>query len=808
MKVKPNISLSTCYHCGDNCMNQNISLEEKIFCCEGCKTVYEILNQSGLCDYYSYNEHPGLKQYREIRSGKFDFLDDEQIRSKFITFANGTEQHTHFYLPQIHCSSCLWLLENITTINPHIISSRVNFDNKEIFITYNAQQTSLKQVVLDLTKIGYEPHLSLDEYSHHSAKKIDRTRWYKIGVAGFCFSNIMMLSFPEYLLQSGVLESSLSFYFKTLIVLLSIPALFYSGSEFFVSAYKSLKHRYLNIDAPVALALMITFGRSLYELSTGIGAGYLDSMSGIIFFLLLGRMLQDRTINIINFDRDYKSFFPIAVQKVEGQRLQATVVHELKEGDTIQIHSQEIVPVDSILSKGEAEIDYSFVNGETLPVKINKGEIIYAGGKQLSGLIELIVVKPLSQSYLTNLWNNSTSDKDVEKASWVDQIGKYFTYLVLAIGLTAGAYWYAYGDSMRMWNALTTILIVACPCALLLAENFTYSNVLRILGLNKIYLKSKKTLENINLVDTIVFDKTGTLTHTRENLVSYTGRALQPDERIEIASLLNQSMHTLVSPILHFLKENDLQKVDHFKEEKGQGIEAWVNEKHIKLGSASFVNALNEEDTGTTVYVKIEKEILGKFIVQNEYREGMWEMIDVLHVDYPVALLSGDNDREMDNVKKNFPANAEIRFYQKPEDKCTYIHTQQQSGAQVMMIGDGLNDAGALKASTVGIAITDGNNVFTPSSDVIMDSSNLKYLNQFIGYAKDSRKIILLTFAISVVYNIVGLYFAVQGTLNPLIAAILMPCSSLTIIAVTYFLSIYYGKKQGFTIHSNQLNLQ
>lgn len=803
MKVKPNISLSTCYHCGDNCSNENICIDKKVFCCEGCKTVYEILNQSGLCDYYAYNEHPGLKQYKEVRAGKFDFLDDEKIKNKFITFSNEVEQHTHFYLPQIHCSSCLWLLENISTINPNILSSRVNFDNKEIFITYNSIGTSLKQVVTDLTRIGYEPHLSLDEYSHHSSKKIDRTRWYKIGVAGFCFSNIMMLSFPEYLLQSGVLEASLSFYFKALIVLLSIPALFYSGSEFFVSAYKSLKHRYLNIDAPVALALMITFGRSLYELSTGVGAGYLDSMSGIIFFLLLGRMLQDRTINVINFDRDYKSFFPIAVQKKTDEKLQSTVVHELKEGDTIQIHAQEIVPVDSILSKGQAEIDYSFVNGETLPVKVNKGEIIYAGGKQLSGLIELIVVKPLSQSYLTNLWNKNTTEKDMDKPSWVDNIGKYFTYLVLAIGMIAGAYWYSHGNSMRMWNALTTILIVACPCALLLAENFTYSNVLRILGLNKIYLKSKRTLENINHVDAIVFDKTGTLTHTQDNIVSYQGRILQPDERIEIASLLNQSMHTLVSPILHFLKVNELQKVEYFKEEKGQGIEAWVNEKHIKIGSATFVKAALEEHDGSAVYVKIEKEILGKYIIKNEYREGIWQMIETLHKNYPMALLSGDNDREMEKVKKNFPTDSEILFYQKPEDKCYFINSKQKTGAQVMMIGDGLNDAGALKASTVGIAITDGNNVFTPSSDVIMDASNLKNLNQFIAFAKDSRKIIVLTFIISVVYNVIGLYFAVQGTLNPLIAAILMPCSSLTIIAVTYFLSIYFGKKQGFLIHLN-----
>lgn len=785
-----------CFHCGDDCTNQTIRLQGKKFCCNGCKTVYEILNQNGLCDYYDLNSHPGVKQSNNFREGKFDFLTNSAIAAQLIKFHNGKETHVGFYLPQIHCSSCLWLLENIDTINEHIISSKVNFITKEVFIVFDAEATTLKNIVETLTLVGYEPHLSLHELQVKQGVKLNRSRWYKIGVAGFCFSNIMMLSFPEYLLSEGTIEPSIAIYFKTLILLLSLPVLFYSASEFFISAYKSLQQKYLNIDAPVALALVITFGRSIYEIFSGTGNGYLDSMSGIVFFMLVGRWLQDRTYNLINFDRDFKSFFPIAVNVIKDGETKPTDVNLLKENDVIMIHSNEIIPVDSILSKGNAQIDYSFVNGENLPVNINKGELIYAGGKQLGTLLELVVVKPVSQSYLTNLWNkNIFKQQKKVKKTLVDVVGKYFTYIVLAIGLSASIFWYAHSQVHLMWNALTTILIVACPCALLLSENFTYSNFLRILGQNKFYIKNKTTLENIIDVDTIVFDKTGTLTHSNSSLVKYIGKALTYKQEKHIAALLSQSMHTLTSPILEYLDIKDIDSINDFKEVEGKGIEGWIDDVYIKIGSAFFVGQLQEELKSSEVFIQMDNEVIGKFTIGNTYRVGVFEMIALIQQKYKVSLLSGDNNAELPRLQKIFSNQEEIYFNQKPEDKLNYIEDLQQKGKNVAMIGDGLNDAGALKQSDVGIAITDKNNVFSPASDAIMQASSLHHLYSFFKFIKSSKVIIFTTFVISALYNIIGLYYAVQGVLSPLIAAILMPCSSITIVCITYLMTNYFAKK-------------
>jgi Cu+-exporting ATPase len=783
-------------------------LEEKVFCCEGCKTVYEILNQNGLCTYYSLNDTPGQTQKISIRKDKYNFLDNADVRAQLIQFSDGKLSQVTFYLPQMHCSSCIWLLENVHRINTGILSCRVNFTKKEAFVVYNEEETSLREVVETLASIGYEPHISLNNLIEKNTKSGDRTRWYKIGVAGFAFSNIMIMSLPEYFSRSGGLEHHVALTFQVLIVLLSIPVIFYSAQEFFVTAWKGLKNKYLNIDAPVALALIITYGRSLYEVFSGTGSGYFDSMSGIVFFMLVGRWLQDRTYQAISFDRDFKSFFPIAVNVVKDGQVQPVTVDQLRRDDVIQIHAHEIIPVDGILSKGKAEIDYSFVSGESLPVSAQPGEIVYAGGKQLGGMLELIVVKEVSQSYLTNLWNKDVFKKKKEAGTPViDIISKYFTYIVFVIGAIAGTYWYMQSETRLMWNAITTILIVACPCALLLSANFTNGNILRILSLNKFYLRSPEMIEELSKIKHIVFDKTGTLTQNRKLKIAYSGEVLDDESRSIIASVLRQSNHPASKAIFEFLQVREFIPVEHFKVIEGQGIEGWVNEQHIKIGSPAFTGIQSAKAQGTQVVVVIDGRLKGHFTVSNTYRLGVFDLFRQLKSKYSLSVISGDNDAELPTLQKAMGKESTLLFNQQPEEKLHYIEQlQANENARVMMIGDGLNDAGALRQSNVGIAVTDSNNNFTPSCDGIIDASRLSMLDKFLAFAGDGRRIILFSFVISIIYNVIGLFFAVQGILSPMIAAILMPSSSITIILITYGLSELMARKRGLDPSENDFS--
>jgi len=803
MSATPLTTRLRCDHCGELCIEHYIFLGDKRFCCEGCKSVYQILSAPELCSYYTINEHPGRPQREFFNTEKFAYLDDPKLASKVIQFTNGVQTHVSFFLPHIHCSSCLWLLEHLSRLHAGILSSSVSFEKKEVFIIFRNEDVSLRKVVELLTRIGYEPHLSSGELSMTRATEPRRIHWYKIGLAGFCFSNIMMLSFPEYLAGPEGIEADISHVINLLKILLIIPVMTYAASGFFISAWKGLRERYLNIDVPIALALLITFSRSLYEIRSGTGAGYLDSLSGIVFFMLIGRWLQDLTYRAISFDRDFKSFFPIAVQVLDKEKTTQVPIENIKVNDLIRIHHDELVPVDAILSKGDGLIDYSFVTGESTPVPVDKGTIVYAGGKQTAGRIELLVVKETSQSYLTKLWNRD--DHAQHKTSghpFIDGLSRYFTYIVFCIGIGAASYWWLQGKPELMWNALTTILIVACPCALLLSANFTTGNILRILSLNKFYLKNARVLEMLSQIDTILFDKTGTLTFNSKMKIQYAGKALDHQVKNNMAQLLEHSNHPLSRAIYQYLDTLPEQSAEHFKMTPGGGIEGWIEEHHIKIGSPQFVGAIGIQHPSSLVCVSIDQQYLGTFSIQPEYRHGLTRMFNKLKKHYTLALLSGDHDGEKDAIAKQMGSDCDIRFNQKPEDKMEYVRRlQRDQEIRVLMIGDGLNDVPALQQSQVGIAVSDGDNAFAPAADGIIEASHISILDRILAYIRSGKKIILLSFGISILYNIVGLYFAVQGTLSPMIAAILMPMSSVTILLITFGLSNYLAKRHHLNLN-------
>lgn len=776
-----------CYHCGQIIAKERISFDEKIFCCNGCKSVFEILNINNLGNFYELNKRSGIRP-NEDNISQFDYLDTPEIFDNVTDFSEGNTSLVTFKIPVIHCSSCIWLLESLHTLNENINYSQVNFTRKNVQISFNHNEVKLSDLAKFLTNLGYKPVINL-ETADKKEETFDKTLVIKLAIAGFAFGNGMFFSYPEY---AADIMGTTDYYwenykhlFRFIMFLLATPVVFYSASDYFKSAWFGLKNKIVNIDVPIVLGILMLYGRSIYEVLTNYGAGYFDTLCGLLFFMLLGKLFQKRTYSALSYDRDYKSFYPIAVTKVDFNGKQENILlSDLRIGDRIMVRNQEIIPVDAILINGEGNIDNSFITGESASISKKAGDKIFAGGKQVGSALELEVIKTVNQSYLTQLWNKEAFKKyETGLDTLTNEISKYFTFIILGITLIAGIYW-AQIDFEKMFQVVAAILIIACPCALALSAPFTFGHVMRILGRNKFYVKDTLTIEKISKIDTLVFDKTGTITHHKKSNINFEGNEMAEFDLKNIKSLLKNSNHPLSKSLYEFLAmEDEFFPVENFREIPGKGYEAEVRGNLYRIGSAKLVG-LDSKNLETAVHISRNEVYLGKYIFENEYREDLNALFKTLS-DHKIHILSGDNSSEELKLRAMIPNVTGMAFNQSPEDKLNYIKHLQDANQKVAMFGDGLNDAGALKQSNVGIAVADDTNSFTPSSDVIMSGEKLVGFEKYLKFCKDAMSIVKITFAISFMYNIIGLSFAVTGHMSPLFAAILMPISSISVVAFT-----------------------
>jgi Cu+-exporting ATPase len=770
----------TCLHCGGDCAAETLTDGEKVFCCQGCYTVYQLLQQHALGDYYQLADRPGQSP---APKGRWDWLDEPQAADRLLDFRSANLAKVHFRIPSMHCASCIWLLERLYRIQPGILASEVNFPKRTLNLSYDPRQTSLRAVVELIEALGYAPALSMADDRQQKRPDSDRTLWYELGVAAFCFGNIMMTSFPEYF---HIEEGAYSVLFRWINFAFSLPVLLFSARSYYRSAWQGLRHRQINMDVPIALGIIVLFGRSTYEIVSGYGSGYFDSLAGLLFFLLLGKVYQRKTFHLLAFDRDFESYFPISVTRLDGTTETNVPVRSLKVADRILVRHGELIPADAQLIRGQARIDYSFVTGEAQPVPVAPGERLHAGGRQVGEPIEMVLEKVVSQGYLTDLWNHPAfrKEKAAEITRLSDRIGQRFTPFVLILSAVAALYW-AWADPSQIWNVVTAVLIVACPCALALSTPFALGHTLRILGRKGFYLKGPAIVERLAELDALIFDKTGTLTSAQQSEVRYQGRALLPEERDAVRAVLRASVHPLSRRLYQWLPEGQRLQVDAFEEQAGKGISGRVGPWEVLLGASSFVHAAGSGAEGTAVHLRLNGEQVGRFEIENGLRDGISPLLAELGQHYRLGLLSGDHAGARAHMASLLPPGADLRFRQSPADKLAFIQELQGQGHAVGMVGDGLNDAGALQQSDAGIAVTDDLTAFTPASDAILHGPALPLLPGFLRLSKAAIRMVKLSFGVSFLYNIVGISFAVSANLSPLVAAVLMPLSSLSVILFT-----------------------
>ncbi len=769
----------TCYHCGDKCEDETIYFDDKVFCCYGCKAVYELLESSNLDNYYENEELKAKKVQDKLASErKFSFLDLPEVTEKLLRYHDDTVSMVRFYIAGIHCSSCIYLLEHLPKLNSNIVRSEVNFVRKEITITFTNEIT-LKEIAVLLSSVGYPPTVNLDSLDD-TKKKVSSDRiGMKIAVAGFAFGNSMLISLPEYLDVGYQLDDTFKSLFGWINMVLAFPVVFYAAQDYFISSWKGLKHKYLNIDVPISLGVITLFIRSLYEILWSLGPGYVDSLTGLVFFLLVGKWYQGKTYQALSFDRDYTSYFPITVTRITAGIEENVMIRELQAGDQIVLHNQELIPADGVIKSGEARLDYSFVTGEAEPVLKKVGDKVFGGGRQVGGNMTIELEKSVNNSELTQLWNSqSSSSKNTTKFDGlIDKVSQYFTVAIIVLALGTGAYWW-FDDKEIVWDAITAVLIVACPCALALAMPFGQGHGMRVLGKNGFYLKNAQVIEQIGKIKNMIFDKTGTLTKNDPMSISFVGKELSIDSKQIIKTACANSAHPLSKLIASsFGDEIEKLPITTFDEEIGKGIISEINGEVIRLGSASLIGVKHEGVMHEShVHVSLKGNYLGYYRIKASYRDGIFNELEELAEAYQLHLLSGDNDAEKEHLNSYF---QELHFNQKPTDKLQYVDKIKE---KTLMIGDGLNDAGALKGADVGIAVCEDIHQFSPACDALLQADAMSNLPKILEFSRSIMKIVVTALVISLIYNLIGLSFAITGNLKPVISAILMPISSVTVV--------------------------
>lgn len=803
-------SATICFHCGLACRGSSFPAGEKNFCCQGCLTVFELLTENGLGDYYRLGESAGVRIKAPTQTGQFGFLDESAVRERLVDFTNDRLTKVTLHVPAIHCIACVWLLENLFRLKPGIGQTQVNFPRKEVSITFENEPVKLSELVALLASLGYEPELKFSDLQATRSSRAPRRLWLQLAVAGFAFGNIMLFSLSSYLGLDSLNGPAFRKLMGWFSLVLATPVFFYSASDYWRAAWVSLRRRLLNIDVPIAAGIVAIYAQSIFDVVTGRGEGYFDTLAGLLFFLLCGKLFQQKTYDRLAFDRDYRSFFPLSVTR-KSEREERVSLSQLAVGDHLILRNGELIPADARLIDGPALIDYSFVTGESDPVEKKPGDYLYAGGRQIGGAIAVEMAKAVSQGYLTSLWNQDAFRKD--KADTLDNLtnrySQRFTRLVIATALGSATYW-AFADSTRAAKAFMSVLIVACPCALALAAPFALGTAVRLLGRRKIFLKNAHVVETLAHVDTVVFDKTGTLTAAGTGLVTWQGSMLNEAEERWLYSMTRHSTHPLAVRVGEAItREHFPDPVRSFLEAAGCGMEGSVAGNEIWMGSAAWVESrgarlcpqdqsqrVSDNNAGATadapdtaaalgsaVHVGINGRYRGCFILASALHREADKLISQLSRDYELALLSGDNAKERERFAGIFGEGTNLHFNQSPLNKLDFIRELQQRGRTVMMVGDGLNDAGALQQSDVGVAVVENISSFSPASDVIAASSAVPGLSDVMRFAKDTVQVVRAAFLVSAAYNVIGIAIAASGRLSPVVCAVLMPLSSITVVA-------------------------
>lgn len=764
--------LTVCVHCGTS-FRAGSSGER--FCCHGCETVHQLLTTAGLDDYYRLREisPPVCALPAKVSSESFAFCDDPEVIRKY----SRNEREMDFFVEGLNCSACIWLLERLPLLCGDVESVEVNFAKSTVRVK-RVDGGSFARAAQALNRIGYTPHLVDESGSQELLRKRERRReLIRIGVAAACTGNIMIFSVSLY----GGADAFIGQWFAWLTAVLAAPVLTYGAWPFYRSAYQALRARTLNLDVPIVAALIAGVVMSAWSLTLGEGAVYFDSLSMLVFLLLSSRAwLKNLQQTHLDASRLEDSLLLGTVERLaaDGRTREKVSRLSLQVDDFVMIAPDTLIPADGVIAHGHGLVQMSALTGESAPVDVREGDVVFAGTQNVDGEWVLQVKKKVADSRLARLLRDAEISSREKPAliRFADQVGRWFVGVVFVLALLVVARFALTNPSEGFARALA-LVIVTCPCVFGMAIPLSLSLAVKAAARRGLLIKNGDVIERLAAIRKVYFDKTGTVTEAALSCVGFqicTGdlsefgvlRALEKDQEHPVAVALLRAIEALDLPEM---------KVSNVRVEDGRLIgECGGIEYSVRA------HGLSDAETLRMSYgFYRENEMLARFDLGDRVREDAAEALRSLRArGLETVLLSGDRRSVVETVGRRLGftlVNAEAT----PEHKRELLRAD---GERAAMIGDGANDASALAAASVGIAVRGSMEASLRAADVYLLKNDLRAIDDLFSIARATRRAIVRNLLISVSFNICAGTLALTGHMHPLWAAVLMPLSSLTVL--------------------------
>ncbi|MFK2823078.1 heavy metal translocating P-type ATPase [Arcobacter sp. YIC-80] len=798
-----------CNHChlsfDDDIM---IKEGELNFCCKGCQGVYHLLKDDGLDSFYDKLGNKTITPPLKLDNDDLEKFNTASFESSYIRTTPEGFKQIDLIIEGIHCAACVWLNEKILFETKGIIEANINFTTNKAVITWDSEEIKLSDIILRIRSIGYNAYAYDSSIADKKATQAKRDYFIKMMVAVVGSMNIMMLGVAKYTGFFTGMSDEVKWMVHLGEFLLSTPVLFYSGWVFFKGAYYGLKNRVLNMDFLVASGATLTYIYSLFILFGAKGESYFDSVAMIITFVLVGKYLEviGKKSAVDTLDK-IKSTLPLEAVVIKDGKRESISLNSINIGDIVEIKAGDKVPVDGIVKKGSGSFDESSLTGESLPVYKKQGDSLYSGTINTNCVIEFEVTKDFKNSTFSSivtLLEDSLNSKP-KIQSKANEVSKGFTVSILTLSFLTFLVWYFFGVDLgfdyegtnhfeKSFIVAVSVIVIACPCALALATPMASLIGISLLSKKGLLFKEAKFIESLALTNTVVFDKTGTLTKGKLKVVK-TEISSENQKKLNLLySLASSSKHPVSIAVKKYLEEKyDLtyQELYDIKSIDAKGLSAKYKDEDSNIftllgGNKQLIEANNiayEYESNKTTYIfSVNDEVIATFELEDEIKDNAKELLSYLKQNnIEVIMLTGDNE----NVAKDVCQKLSIdKFYAKqtPIDKANFIKKLKEEGKTVVMVGDGVNDSVALSNADVAVAMGNSADITMQVSDIVLLNSSLMSLRQSFVISKRTYKFIKQNLAISLVYNIITIPFAMFGYVIPLVAALSMSLSSLLVV--------------------------